>query len=150
MHAAILGIHNILRWVVIVLLVAALYRAYRGLRGKSAWTPADSKAGLFLTISLDIQFLLGLLLYFVYNESTKAALRDFGAMMRSTDGRFFSLEHPFYMLVVVTLAHIGSAAGKKDIEDEKKFKRAVLFYTLTALALILGMPWMRPLLPGLG
>ena len=92
---------------------------------------------------------MGILLYFVFSEITKAALRDFGAAMSNSGMRFFALEHAVFMLLAVVFAHIGSSLSKKAIEDTAKFKRVVLWFGLAVLFVLAGIPWSRPLLPGL-
>ena len=149
MYQTILTIHNIVRWFVVLFALLSLYRSMRGWLGKGAWREADRKSGLFYTIALDTQMLLGLLLFFVLSPVTQAAFADFGTAMKDAASRFFLLEHSFYMVAAVVLAHIGSAAGKKDLPDQEKFRRAALFMSLSVLAIILGMPWSRPFLPGM-
>jgi heme A synthase len=147
MYPVILGLHNLIRWAAVILLVYALFRMYRGFFSNASWGSTDRKAGLFLTIAMDIQFLFGLLLYFVYSPLTKQFFQNFGGAMGVRELRFFGLEHVLYMVVALVLAHIGGAAGKKDLDDKSKFKRGATFFTLATLALLLGMPWFRPLLP---
>jgi hypothetical protein len=150
MYAVVLALHNILRWLVLALGVWALLRAYLGWARSGAWTPLDRTAGLFFTIVFDIQFLLGLLLYFAFSGLTQAALSDFSGAMASTDLRFFALDHPLLMLAAVILAHAGSALSRKASGDRARHQRAAIFYTLSLAAVLLAIPWSRPLLPWLG
>ncbi len=148
MYSILLAVHNVLRWVVVVLAILALVRAYRGWLGRRDWASADRRAGVFFTSSMDLQLLLGLLLYIFFSPITKAALADFGAAMSNAGARFFALEHFVYMFVAVVFAHMGNAFSKKAAEPHAKHQRAAIWYTLTVLAILLGMPWMRPLFPG--
>lgn len=149
MFTAVLALHNILRWVVLILALIVLIRSYSGWFARREWSPADRKAGMFFTISLDVQLLLGLVLYLFLSPITRAALQDFGAAMASEELRFFALEHLFYMLLAVILAHVGSVAARKAPEQTAKHRRAAFWYTLALAAVLVGMPWWRPLLPGL-
>ena len=150
MYAVVLAIHNILRWVVLVLAVLAVVNAYWGWFGRREWTERGRKLGSFLTIGIDIQILSGLLLYIFLSDITKAALRDFSAAMGVADARFFAVEHVVYMLLAVVFAHLGSALPRRVDQDFAKFRRAALWFTLALLLILLGMPWGRPLIPGLG
>ena len=150
MYPITLAIHNILRWVVLILAIVATVRAYLGWFGKRPWTERDRKTGAFLGMALDIQLLVGLLLYLVLSPITKAAFQGFGAAMQVADLRFFALEHVFYMLLAVAFAHLGSILPRKVDDPTAKFKRAAIWFSLALLVILLGMPWMRPLLPGLG
>ena len=150
MHQSILALHNIVRWVVLILGIIAFVRALIGWLGKRDWVESDRKAGSFFTIAIDIQLLLGLALFLFFSPITRAAFQDFSAVMKIDDLRFFTIEHTFFMVLAIVFAHVGNAITKKDIADASKFKRAALFYGLALLLILLGMPWVRPLLPGLG
>jgi hypothetical protein len=150
MFTFILAVHNILRWIVLILAVLALVRAYSGWLSRRAWTDSDRKVGTFFGVSLDVQLLLGLILYFALSPITRTALQDFGAAMGNETARFFALEHAFYMVVTVVFAHVGSVTSRRASEDFNKHRRAAFWFTLSALALLLGMPWFRPLLPAFG
>ncbi|MFU8771915.1 MAG: hypothetical protein ACNA8H_05790, partial [Anaerolineales bacterium] len=143
------AIHNIMRWLVILLALFALYSAYRGWIGKREWKNSDRLSGLFFTISLDIQLLLGIVLYFFLSPLTQGALQDFGQAMAVDELRFFALEHAFIMLLAVIIAHLGNFLVKKAPEAVAKHRRAAVWFTLAVLVLLVGIPWWRPLIPGL-
>ncbi len=149
MYPIILALHNIVRWIIVVTAILALVRAYRGWLKKADWNDADRRAGVFFTSAMDTQLLLGLLLYLFFSPITRAALSDIGAAMSDPGARFFAFEHLFYMFLAVVFAHLGSAFSKKAAQPADRHRRAAIWYTLAVLAILLGMPWMRPLLPGL-
>jgi hypothetical protein len=146
----ILPFHNLIRWVVLIAGVLVVGRALWGWLGKKAWAKAERILGLVFTITIDMQLLLGLLLYFVYSTITRTALQDFGAAMSNDGLRFFAVEHAFLMLLAVIFAHVGSVATKKGSDPAAKYKRAVLWFGLALLVILAGMPWppVRPLLRG--
>ena len=150
MYAFILAVHNILRWVVLILLILALVRAFWGWFGRREWTSTDRKVGMFYSVSLDVELLLGLILYFVLSPITKLAFSDIGAALANTDLRFFVFEHMLMMVLAVVFAHVGVAAAKRADESIQKHRRTAIWFGLSLLAILLGMPWFRPLLPGLG
>ena len=150
MYEIVLAIHNILRWIALILAIVAAVSALIGWLGKREWSERDRKFGTYLTIALDTQLLLGLILYFFLSPLTKTALQDFGAAMGVADLRFFGLEHALYMVAAVVFAHLGNALSKKAIDTQAKFMRAAIFYGLALVLILLGMPWGRPLFPGLG
>jgi uncharacterized membrane protein YozB (DUF420 family) len=150
MYQFFLAVHNIMRWVIVVLAIVALVRAYRGWLGKREWSQSDRKAGMFFSIALDIQLLLGLILYFGFSPITRTAFSNISAAMANGDIRFFFLDHFFYMLLAVILVHIGVATSRRAVDESAKHRRAAIFFGLAALSIVLGMPWFRPLLPGLG
>ncbi len=150
MYVFLLGLHNILRWVVVLAAIYVLYRSYSGLFGRRAYTEADASSARWFTISMDVQLLVGLLLYFVFSPLTREAMRDFGAAMSNTVLRFFAVEHLLMMVVAVVLAHVGSAQVKRLTEDRAKFMRSAIWFTLSILLVLASIPWnTRPILPGM-
>lgn len=148
MYVFVLAVHNILRWIVLFLMILALVRAYRGWFGKRDWTSTDRRVGTFYSVSLDIQLLLGLILYFGLSPITRSAFSDFGAALANTDLRFFVFEHFLMMVLAVILAHVGVATARSAAEPVLKHRRSAIWFSLSLIAILLGMPWFRPLLPG--
>ena len=150
MYAVVLAIHNILRWVVLILGIWAVVRGWRGWLGKREWADSDRKVGVFFSAAIDTQLLLGLLLYLFLSPITKGALRDFGAAMSvGGDLSFFAVEHVGMMVLAVIFAHLGSAMAKKAKDAPSKHKQAAIWFSLTMLSILVAIPWWRPLFPGL-
>lgn len=130
MYGLVLTIHSLLRWAVLAAGLAAVARG--GVR--------DSSSGKWFVILLDIQMLLGLLLYFVLSPFTKAALGDFGGAMGNPQLRFFAVEHAFGMIIGLVLAHVGSVKIRKA-SPERRGKLAMIFYGLALVAILVSIPW---------
>lgn len=147
MYISILAFHNIIRWVVVIGGALAIGRAWMGWLGKKQWTPLDDQFGLIFTMGMDVQILLGLILYFVLSPITTGAFGDMGAAMSDSGTRFFVVEHIAMMILGLGLAHVGRSRSKKGTDDTTKYKMAAIFYTLAVLFVLAGIPWARPLLP---
>ena len=148
LYTIFLAAHNILRWIILLLAINLLVRMSIGWIKKTPWKTADQKAGTYFTISMDTQLLLGLALYFVLSPLTKGVFQDFGAAMSNDILRFFGVEHFLIMVIAIALAHYTNSFTKKDLPDEKKFKRATILYAIVILLIIAGIPWStRPLIP---
>ena len=148
MYTFILAVHNILRWIILILAIAALVRAYWGWFGKRDWTATDRKVGSFYSISLDVQLLLGLVLYFALSPIVSKNLSNFMTLLADQMFRFFALEHTLIMVIAIILAHVGAATSRRAVENTINHRRAAIWFTLSFIAILLGMPWFRPLLPG--
>jgi hypothetical protein len=147
MYPVILGLHNVVRWIVIIVGLWAVSRAWRGWLGRSAWTPRDAQSARLFVSVLDLQLLLGLLLYAVFSPLTRRAFHDPGAAMRDAPVRYFFIEHGVIMITAIAIAHVGLARLKREAPDQVRFQDATLWLGI-ALAMIIGfVPWARPLLP---
>jgi hypothetical protein len=148
MYPIFLAAHNIIRWVALILGILVTVRAFLGWFGKKDWAERDRKLGVYYTSAMDVQLLIGLLLYFFFSPITRAAFQDFSAAMSNSGLAFFAIEHTFAMLLAVVFAHLGSVFSKKAQDSISKYRRAAVWYALSVLLLLIGMPWFRPLFPG--
>jgi len=145
MYTGLLHAHNGFRWLVLIALLAAIVLAITGMIRKQVWTKSSKTTGLILMIVMDIQFLLGLILYAFVSPITRAAFRDFGAAMKNEVLRFYAVEHIFMMLIALVLVHIGRARTKKDMAGWKRHRSAAIFYTLSLIIILAAIPWDRAL-----
>ena len=145
MYPIVLLLHSWVRWIVAIAAVAAVARAFYGWLGKKDWAKLDDQLGLLFSTSLDVQLLLGLILYIFLSPLTQAAFQNFGAAMANSGLRFFALEHTLMMVIAVVLGHVGRALSKKAAESVAKHRLAAILYGLATLAILLAIPWSRPL-----
>jgi len=81
MYTLVLVLHSWIRWAAIVAGIGATVTALAGQQSVSRPDSSD-RWGLIFLIAMDLQMLLGLLLYFVLSPTTAAIRQDFGAAMR--------------------------------------------------------------------
>ena len=128
-----------MRWVVIATCLWSILRA--AMAGGRPWTPADARASRLFMITLDIQMLLGVLLYLVLSPFTRQAMSDMGTAMKVSALRFFVVEHLFGMLVAVALTHVGIAKIRRASGDARRHRTALIFFSLALLAIFASIPW---------
>jgi hypothetical protein len=148
MYTVFLDTHDLFRWIVLLAAAWALYRAYRGWLSSEPWSEADGRAGMFFSGALDVQVVLGIALAFV-SPLVQDALFGLRATMQAPHLRFFLVEHIPLMLVALVLVHIRGGVVRSADGDRAKHRRAAVLYTLATLAIIVAIPWWRPLLPGI-
>ena len=144
MHTFFLDLHSINRWLVLIAGFYVLFASARGWFGRRGWAEAASRPGMIFTILIDIQLVLGLILYFVFSPITT---KGFAYVMSNPASRFFVMEHSVMMVIALILVHAGSILVKKA-KPEAKYKRAVIFYGLALLVILTAIPW--PFMPGYG
>jgi hypothetical protein len=137
MYSAVLLLHSWVRWLVLLAGIVALLRAIGG--GK-AWTGADDRATLIFTIAIDVQLLLGLLLYVFLSPTISLAFQNMKAAMATTAIRFFVVEHAVGMVLAVAAAHVGRVRVRKAAPDAKRVTAAI-FTAVALLLIVLAMPW---------
>jgi hypothetical protein len=152
MYLSILIAHSWVRWAVVFLGLWVLLRAYAGVGSRRAWTPTDDAAGRWFSVSLDIEFLLGLALYAWLSPITTQAFSDLGGAMQDATLRFWAVVHPLLMVVAIALAHIGRARVRLAMSDAARHRTSAIFNTPAFIAMLVGIPWpftavFRPLLP---
>ncbi len=141
MYPLILTLHSWMRWVVVIIGVIAIVKFLIGWLGKKEWGALDARLASIFPITIDIQLLLGLLLYFVLSPITTGALRDFGAAMKNSVVRYYSVEHIFIMLIALIVAHIGSVMIKKRTDATAKFRIGFILFLLAMIIIFLSIPW---------
>jgi hypothetical protein len=141
LYTALLVLHSWLRWVVVFGGIAALGGAVGGLTTRRDWQPADHARALIFMIALDVQFLVGLVLYAGLSPVTWEAFGDMGAAMRNPILRFYAVEHAVAMIAALALVHIGRARIKKAADGRARHRTAVVFFGLGLLLMLLMIPW---------
>ena len=138
MYSTVLFLHSWVRWLALVAGVGATFAALGA--GGAALSRAERWGRIFM-IALDVQMLLGLLLYGLLSPYMAAALKDFGAAMREPVLRFWAVEHLTMMLAAVIVAHVGKVLARKATDPAKKRMRLLLCFGVALLLVLLGMPW---------
>lgn len=141
MYAFVLFLHSLTRWIVLLLVAGGAIKAAAGAATGAPYVPADRKLGLAATIALDVNFLLGLVLYLGLSPIVRTAWSDMGAAMKDGALRFFAVEHFVLMLLAVVAAHVGTGLAKKAADDTGRHKRVALGLTVALLLIVLGIPW---------
>ncbi|MFL6279224.1 MAG: hypothetical protein ACJ731_03875 [Vicinamibacterales bacterium] len=140
LYAIVLTIHSWLRWVVLLAGLAAYMRAQVGASRRSPWTPGDDRAGLWFSILLDVQVLVGLVLYIFLSPFTHAAFGNLGDAMRNSGLRFWAVEHVTGMIIAIGLVHIGRSRVRKA-DERRRHRVASIFYGLALVAMAISIPW---------
>jgi hypothetical protein len=136
MYSIVLILHSWLRWAAIIAGVAATATA-----STAPGSPRSEKTGLLFIIAMDLQLLLGLLLYAFLSPMTEAIFSDFGAAMRNPTLRFWAVEHITMMVAAVAFAHLGRVLARKAPTPAARRTRLIVCFGIATLLMILGTPW---------
>ena len=156
MYNGLLHLHNLLRWVILILLIVALIKHLAGVSGRKPLSSGDKKVGLFLMISTHIQFLIGLYQWIAGPLGLKN-IQNLGmsAVMQNSTFRFWAVEHIIGMLLATILITVGRGVYKKSLSDQTKHTRAFWFFFVALILILASVPWpfreavARPWFPGM-
>ncbi len=136
----VLSLHSILRWGVVISGLLVLQQGLAGLMAGGDVGPLGRRLRLAFLICIDLQLLLGLVLW-ATSPTVASARVDMGAAMKDHDLRYFAVEHGLLMLVAVVVVHVGRIAAKRAGTSRAEHLRTAI-YAGVALALIaLRTPW---------
>lgn len=136
MYTFVQKFHSGWAYVALLVLVFAVVNSFLGKSSKKEFTAKDRKISLVALITVHIQLLVGLILYFVspYGSAAFGLMKDAGL-------RLTSLEHPLVNIIAITLITIGWSKHKKAATSTAKFNNIFLFYGLGLLLILSRLPW---------
>ncbi|MGA1545836.1 MAG: hypothetical protein ACO349_02700 [Flavobacteriaceae bacterium] len=140
MYALVKTIHSYWAFFVLILLVVAELNAIRGKFSGKEFQSTDLRISLFALIFSHIQFLIGIILYFVSPWFEQWSSLGMG-VMKNAESRLYLVEHPLMNLLAIVLITIGWSLQKRQSESDKKFLRIALFYGIGLIFLLSRIPW---------
>ena len=126
--------HSGFRYIVIVLVLLAIVRAFMGWLSKRPYGEGNRKLNLFAMILVHTQFLLGIILYFLspFVVFAKTTMKDPMA-------RYWTVEHITMMLFAIVLITIGHSKSKKAVVPEAKHRSIAIFYILALIVVVVAI-----------
>jgi hypothetical protein len=132
MQAFLLGMHSLWRWVVLIAVLAALVRGLIGWLRGGEWTGLDRQLSMLAVTALDIQLLLGILLWITER--------------RWSDGAFFGFVHPLVMIAAVAVAHLGNVRIRRETDATARHRWLALSLLVVLILVTAAIPsysWSR-------
>lgn len=142
MYEIVLKIHSIWAFLVVLGVLFSVVNAMRGFLTRAEYTSKDLRIHLFALIFTHIQWLLGIILYFVsplfqlWGKGAKVVMKD-AAIRR------ILVEHPVMMFLSAVLITVGWSLHKKQKTSRGAFGKIAFFYLLGLLGLLSMIPWQR-------
>jgi len=123
--------HSGWRYVVLIMLLGAIFNALSGYFGKKPYTEGSRKLNVFTLISAHIQLVLGLAVYFMngwYKVSSTVAM-----------GRYWKMEHIGMMVFAIILITVGNARSKRFDSALVKHRTIALYFSLALLIIAVAI-----------
>lgn len=124
-------IHSLWRWIVLLLVLAAVLASLWKWRQGAAWENPDRRLPLWTTIAIDIQVLIGIILWI-------------GEGRWSGTPFFTSILHPIIMLGALGVAHMTMSRSRSQ-RGPARHRTVGLGLLLALVLIVLGIPrdaWM--------
>lgn len=142
MFSALLKVHSILRWVLLLLLVLSIIQSLIGWKKDRIFRQSDAKLWLFTMIAAHTALLIGLiLLFFGRFGILSSGLPEGVQLMKDKFFRFFWVEHPVGMIIATLFITLGRGVIKKQLADPVKYKKAFWYFLLALLLILATIPW---------
>jgi Ni/Fe-hydrogenase subunit HybB-like protein len=145
MQTGLVHLHNVIRWVILILLIISLIQAFTKNKGLI-------KTSLFLLITSHITLLFGVYQWLAgrYGMLTSARPNPETSLMKDTFYRFYWVEHAIGMIVAIVLITVARKKSK-----QLNFKGAGVLYLVALIIILATIPWPfraiigRPWFPGM-
>jgi heme A synthase len=135
-------LHSYWAYLVLVVLVLATVNALIKFFGDKEFDAKDFRISLFTLITMHIQLLLGIILFFTKDYFTTIdETGGMGEVMKNSELRNLIVEHPLTMIIAVALVTIGYSKSKKKLTSKPKFKTIAIFYALALVLVLAKIPW---------
>lgn len=120
------GAHALWRYVVIVSAFVAIGNMLVGTLENRTWKTADHRIGRFFVLALDLEVLLGVVLWLLQGRWDGAdALR--------------SWRHPGLMLVAQVVVHYGMWRAYRIPSDRGRFGLLTMYFTMAGIVIVVGV-----------
>lgn len=140
MYQALLFLHSITRWLVLVSLVYAVYRAAKGYWQHAVFSQGDNSLRHITATVAHIQLVIGVILYFkspivqYFWQHTAIAAKEMELL-------FFGLIHMLMMITAIVLITMGSALAKRKTSNGDKYKTMLTWFGIALFIILISIPW---------
>ncbi|MFD2247959.1 hypothetical protein [Pontibacter ruber] len=138
MYTGLQHLHSYTTYLVLLGVGISFLLALAGWLGNKSFTDKNRKLSLLGLIPTHLQWVIGLILYFV----SPLGMSNFsGEAMKDSTSRLYILEHPLTMIIAVVLITIGYSRAKRQLGDSRGFKSIAIFYGLALILILSRIPW---------
>jgi hypothetical protein len=119
-------LHSVWRWVIFAAAAIALVLSALAAIGTRPWDSLSDRFSFFFTIAVDVQVLIGAVLWLLNQGWTREP--------------FMAFVHPVLMLGAVALAHIGRARSERSTGDRSRGRVATVFFLASVVVMVIAIP----------
>ena len=138
MYNLLQPLHSYLSYLVLLGLLIGLGNALAGLFSDRPFLEKDRKLALPGLIAAHLQWVLGIILYFISPLGIASAGEGF---MKNSVSRLYVLEHPLTMVIAVVLITVGYSRAKRLTDHKARFRSVAIFYGIGLVLVLSRIPW---------
>jgi len=140
MYNSLLGIHSIVRWLLVLSLLLSIGIALRGYLMNRTFSSADNRIRHWTATIGHIQLIIGILLY-LKSPIAQYLYTHFNDAVANWQVLFFGVVHSLLMLIAIVVLTLGSAFAKRKDTDRLKYKTMLIWYSVALLLIFVAIPW---------
>ncbi len=122
----IITLHSYWRWVILIIAAGAIIVSLMSAFGNRPWDTLSDRLSLFFTIAMDVQFLIGIIVWITDDKLGNDPILRF--------------LHPLAMIGAIALAHIGRVRSERAQTAQDKGKQAGLFFIASLVVVLIAIP----------
>lgn len=119
-------LHSLWRWLILAAAAIIAVLAALAAFGVRPWDNLSDRFSLFFTIALDVQVLIGAIVWVLGQAWAGDAFRG--------------IIHPVVMLGAVAVAHVGRARSDRATGDRAQGRAALIFYLVSVALVLIAIP----------
>ncbi len=131
--------HIVISVITLISGIAIIYYSVSGLIKKNEYRNFHSKISYIFTLSLYLQFAIGLVIYFILRTNMDHHLLDTDNSMNDASLRFWAIEHIALMIFALFLTQVGRIYIKKSKLSMKRFKASLFYYGISLFLIVFSM-----------
>jgi hypothetical protein len=139
-YTVILTIHSWNRWAALLLGTAATLNAFLS-RKEDPAKPGRSRWDTFFMAAVDLQVLLGLVLYFGLSPFSTAGMNDLHAALATPQLRFWTFTHILTMFGAFVLVRVGRVLALNGATLHARRYRKGIAFAVALLVMTAAIPW---------
>jgi len=140
MYPALIFLHSLFRWLVVISLAYAIYRAFRGYVTRRPFSKTDNAVRHWTATIAHVQLLIGMTLY-TQSPVIQYFWKHFRTAGRELEMSFYGLIHIFIMLTAIALLTVGSALAKRKPTDQERFRTMFTWFLIAFILIFIAIPW---------
>ncbi|HVI43912.1 MAG TPA: hypothetical protein VM802_03565 [Chitinophaga sp.] len=139
MYSLLFPVHSLFRWMVLISLLYAIIRAFRGYYSGAVFSAHDNKVRHWTATIAHIQLILGMIVY-IKSPVVRYVTTDTSGHLVN-ESVFFRYVHIALMMGAIAVITAGSALAKRKAGDREKYLTMLRWFGLGLLIILVAIPW---------